>query len=164
MIEPVTWRGLFRVEKYYAPEHAEARARGLSLRPYDTVEAENLLLTAGATALFNRLANLGSVTAFDATNGRIAVGDSATAVAVGQTDLQAVTNKMRKVFDSAPVISTNSYTAVATFATGDANWAWNEAGVANSASGAVLLNRIVQSFGTKTAALTWVTTAILTLA
>jgi hypothetical protein len=67
-------------------------------------------------------------------------------------------SKLRKVFDAAPTVSTNSYVAVATFQTTDANFAWEEAGLANSASGATLLNRVVQSFGTKTSALTWVLT------
>jgi hypothetical protein len=151
--DPVSWVGRFTVTKF----EAEAHTRGGS--PYEVVESHpNLLLTAGATAIFNRLAGLGAVTAFDATNGRLCVGDSATAVAVGQTDLQASTNKLRKVFDAVPTISTNSYTAVTTFGTSDANFAWNEAGVANAASGAVLLNRVVQSFGTKTSLLTWVLT------
>jgi hypothetical protein len=148
--EPLGFRGLFVVTKY----EAEAHARGGS--PYEVVEGRNLLLTAGATAIFTRLAGTG-VTAFDGTNGRLCVGNGTTAVAIGQTDLQGG-SKLRKVFDAAPTVSTNSYVAVATFQTTDANFAWEEAGLANSASGATLLNRVVQSFGTKTSALTWVLT------
>jgi hypothetical protein len=36
------------------------------------------------------------------------------------------------------------------FATGEANFAWNEWGIFNSASGATMLNRKVESLGTKT--------------
>lgn len=154
----IAWTGIFVCEQF----EAEAHARGG--KPYATLESKpNLLLTAGATALFNRLAGLGSVTAFDGTNGRLCVGNGNTAAAVGQTDLQGG-SKTRKVFDAAPTISTNTYTAVTTFGTGDANYAWEEAGVANSASGAVLLNRVAQSFGTKNSSLTWVLTFIGTLA
>lgn len=142
--------GRFKVTKY----ENEAYLRGGS--PYEEIEGTNLLLTAGSTIIFQRLGGV-SATAFDATNGRICVGNGTTAVAVGQTDLQGA-SKFRKVFDAAPTISTNSYTAVATFGTADANFSWDEAGIANSSSGATLLNRIVQAFGVKTSSLTWVMT------
>lgn len=156
LLEQVRFRGLFVVRKYWADDDL------VRARPYETIEAENTLLTAGATALWNRLAGLGSVTAFDASNGRLCVGDGTTATDIAQTDLQG-SSKFRKLFDAAPTISTNSYTAVATFTTAEANFAWNEAGVANAASGAVLLDRVVQSFGTKTSSVQWVLTCALTL-
>ncbi|MHA6626879.1 hypothetical protein ACU61A_15700 [Pseudonocardia sichuanensis] len=156
MHEPVRWRGLFVVRKFWADDDL-ARAR-----PYDTVEAENLLMTAGATALWNRLAGLGSVVAFDATNGHLCVGSGTQSADNGQTDLQGA-SKTRKVFDAAPSISSSGFTAVATFGPADANHAWEEAGVANAAVGGVLLNRVVQSFGTKTSSVQWVLTASLTL-
>lgn len=43
-----------------------------------------------------------------------------------------------------------------TFATGSANFAWNEWGIANAASGQRLFNRKVASLGTKTSAGSWV--------
>jgi hypothetical protein len=150
----VTWHGRFIVAKYWADDDL-TRAR-----PFEVLEGDNLLLTAGATALWNRLAGLGAVTAFDATNGRLCVGSGTTAASVGQTDLQGV-SKTRKVFDAAPTISTNSFTAVTTFTTTDANHAWEEAGIANAASGGVLLNRVVQSFGVKTSSNQFVLTGVL---
>lgn len=152
--ETVRWRGLFVVRKYWADDDL-TRAT-----PYEVVEGENLLLTAGATALWNRLAGLGSVTAFDGTNGRLCVGSGTAAAAIGQTDLQGA-SKTRKVFDAAPTISTNTFTCVTTFTTSDANHAWEEAGIANASSGAVLLNRVTQSFGTKTSSVQWVLTGVL---
>lgn len=151
----IKWRGLFVVRKYWADDDLKRAT------PYEVLVAENLLLTAGATAVFNRLAGLGAVTAFDATNGRMCVGNGTTAAAVGQTDLQGA-SKTRKVFDAAPTISTNTFTCVTTFTTTDANHAWEEAGIANSSSGATLLNRVVQSFGTKTSSVQWVLTGVLT--
>jgi hypothetical protein len=156
MITELRWRGLFTVRKYWADDDL-SRAT-----PYEVLEADNILLTAGATAIWNRLADLGAVTPFNAANGRLCVGDGTVSPDVAQTDLQG-TNKFRKLFDAAPTISTNNYTAVATFTTAEANFAWNEAGVANAASGGVLLNRVVQSFGTKTSSVQWVLTASLTL-
>jgi hypothetical protein len=153
--ESVKWHGRFVVAKYWADDDLRRAT------PYEVLEGDNLLLTAGATALWNRLAGLGAVTAFDGVNGRMCVGSSPTAASVGQTDLLGA-SKTRKVFDAAPTISTNSFTAVTTFTTADANHAWEEAGIANAASGGVLLNRVTQSFGTKTSSVQWVLTGVLT--
>lgn len=152
--DTVGWRGLFVVRKFWADDDL-TRAT-----PYEVLEAENLLLTSGANALLNRLHGLGAVTAFDATNGRLCVGDSTTAAAAGQTDLLGA-NRTRKVFDAAPTVSAGSSTAVTTFTTADANHAWNECGIANAASGGVLLNRTTQAFGTKTSSVQWILTCVL---
>lgn len=105
----------------------------------------------------------GSPTQFSAANTRIGVGDSTTAFAASQTDLQAATNKLRKLCDSASLAGL-VFTVVATFATTDANFAWQEWGVFNSSSGATMLSRKVESLGTKTSAQSWVMTATLTFA
>lgn len=162
--QPATWHGHALLRKYYADDDL-TRPDGPYGRtiatPYEVVEAENLLLTVGATLVFQRLAGI-SATAIDATNGRMCVGDGTAAVSAGQTDLQG-TNKLRKVFDAVPVVSSNTLQAVTTFLTTEANFAWQEAGLANSASGATLVNRFLQSFGTKTSALQWILTVTVTL-
>ena len=154
LCDAVHWRGRFTVAKYWADDDL------LRASPYEVLEGDNLLLTAGANALFNRLTNQGAVTAFDATNGYLCVGSSSTAAAAGQTDLQGA-SKTRKVFDAAATVSSGSLTAVSTFTTSDANHAWNEAGIANASTGGILLNRVVQAFGTKTSSVQWVLTATL---
>lgn len=103
-------------------------------------------------------------TPFNATNARIGVGDSSTAFAAAQTDLQAGANKFRKIVDSAPSGASNVLTLVATFATGDANFAWNEWGVFNAASGGTMLSRKVEALGTKPSSQTWQFTVTLTFA
>lgn len=104
-----------------------------------------------------------AVTAFNNANSYIGVGDSTTAHAVGQTDLVAATNKMRKAMDSTyPSGGTNVLTFRSTFATGDANWAWQEWGVFNASSAGTMLNRKVESLGTKTNTQTWQFTVTLT--
>jgi hypothetical protein len=121
----ISWHGHARVEKFWEdddvtpvyvdPDGHDLRSCPVWRRratPYEVVEAENLLLTAGATLVLNRLAGI-SATAIDATNGRIAVGDGNTAVSAGQTDLQG-TNKYRQVFDAVPTVSGNQLQAVAT--------------------------------------------------
>lgn len=100
---------------------------------------------------------------FSAANAHIGVGDSSTAFAVEQTDLQAATNKLRKVVDSAPVVTANAVEFVATFGTADANWVWNEWGVFNAASSGDMLTRKVEALGEKNVAQTWVVTATLTV-
>jgi hypothetical protein len=148
-------RGRFTVAKFWADDDL-TRAT-----PYETLEADNMVLTAGWNAIFNRLSNLGSVTAFDATNGRLCVGNSGADVAAGQTDLQGGA-KTRKLFDAAPSVSSGIWTAVTTFTTADANHEWLEAGIANASSGGVLLNRSLVSFGLKTSSVQWVLTSTLT--
>lgn len=104
-----------------------------------------------------------AVTAFNNANSYIGVGDSTTAFAVGQTDLQAATNKLRKAMDATyPSGASNVITFRSTFATGDANFAWQEWGVFNAASGGTMLNRKVESLGTKTNTQTWQFTVTLT--
>lgn len=103
------------------------------------------------------------VTAFNNANAHIGVGDSTTAFAVGQTDLQAATNKLRKAMDATyPSGATNVLTFRSTFATGDANFAWQEWGVFNASSAGTMLNRKVESLGTKTNTQTWQFTVTLT--
>lgn len=103
------------------------------------------------------------VTAFNNANAHIGVGDSTTAHAVGQTDLQAATNKLRKAMDATyPSGATNVLTFRSTFGTSDANFAWQEWGVFNASSGGTMLNRKVESLGTKTNTQTWQFTVTLT--
>lgn len=104
-----------------------------------------------------------AVTAFNNANAHIGVGDSSTAFAVGQTDLQASTNKTRKAMDSTyPSGGSNVIAFRATFGTSDANYAWNEWGVFNASSAGTMLSRKVESLGTKTNTQTWQFTATLT--
>jgi hypothetical protein len=104
------------------------------------------------------------VTAFNNANAYIGVGDSTTAFAAGQTDLQAATNKARKAMDATyPSGGANVITFRSTFVQADANFAWNEWGVFNDNSGGTMLNRKVESLGTKTNTQTWQFTVTLTV-
>lgn len=133
------------------------------VNPYEVVEVEgNLLVTVGIAALLNLLIG-DAETAFSNANAHLGVGDSSTAAAVGQTDLQAATNKLRKAMnatypiDSAPTIDFQS-----TFGSSEANFAWQEVGTFNAASAGDMLNRVVQSLGTKTSGATWTLTETIT--
>lgn len=89
-----------------------------------------------------------AVDPIDTSTGYMGVGDSSTAFAEAQTDLQAATNKLRKQLTTSSR-SGDVITYVTSFATGEANWQWNEVGLSNAVSGANLLIRFVQSLGTK---------------
>lgn len=141
--------GRYSVEKYdrhVAPENL-----------YEVVETPpNLFLTAGVTKLW-QLAAGASAVHLDATNARLAVGDSSTAAAAGQADLVG-TNKLRKVVSGAPVISGNQITFSAQFGTGDANFAWLEVGVGNGAADQLISRSAILSpgLGTKVNTAVWV--------
>lgn len=105
-------------------------------------------------------------TAFNNANARLGVGDSTTAWSAAHTDLQASTNKLRKAMDATFPTDNGSGTLTfkATFATTDANFAWQEWGVFNAGSGGTMLNRKVQSLGTKPSSEQWVLTATVAVA
>ena len=97
-----------------------------------------------------------AVTEFNNANAHIGVGDSTTAFAVAQTDLQAATNKLRKAMDASyPTRSGNVLTFRSTFATGEANFPWQEWGVFNAAAAGTMINRKVESLGTKASTQSW---------
>lgn len=104
-------------------------------------------------------------TAFNNANSYFGVGDSTAVFAQGQTDLQAATNKFRKAMDATyPTLATNVVTFRSTFATADANYAWQEWGIFNASAAGTMLSRKVESLGTKTSAQSWQITAVLTFA
>ena len=103
-------------------------------------------------------------TSFANANARIGVGDSSAAFAASQTDLQASTNKLRKAMEAAyPTRVGNALTFRSIFGTSEGNFAWDEWGVFNAASGGTMLNRLVASLGTKTSAQSWQFTVTVTV-
>jgi len=100
---------------------------------------------------------------FDSSNAYIGVGNGTAAFSPTQTDLQG-TSKFRKPMDPGyPTVTGNVMTFKATFNPSEANFAWNEWGVFNAATGGTMLNRKVASLGTKDNTQTWVLTVQITL-
>lgn len=123
-----------------------------------------MALTNAARDLIAQALIGGAITSFNNANARIGVGDSSTAFAAAQTDLQAGANKFRRVMEATyPTIAGNVLTFRSLFGTAEANFAWNEWGVFNAASAGAMLNRKVESLGTKTSAQSWQLTATITL-
>ncbi len=104
-----------------------------------------------------------AVTAFNAANAYLGVGNGVTAFAAAQTDLQGA-SKTRKGMDATyPTVAASVITARSTFATTDANHAWDEVGFFNASIAGTMLVRWVQALGTKTSAMSSQLTATITL-
>lgn len=85
----VAWRAHMRVEVYDGSVSIDDIVRRRA-KLLDRVEAaDNLLMTAGATAVWNGLVTSGLATPLNSTNAQIAVGNSNASESAGQTDLQA---------------------------------------------------------------------------
>lgn len=164
--EPVKVIGHIKAEYYLGNWTPEEIDLGLAGLPHETNEAHNILVTAGITAWLNLLIGAGG-TAFNNASTYIGVGDSTTAAAIGQTDLQAATNKFKRIMDATfPSVAANVVTFRTTYATSEANFSLQEIGIFNGgpafATG-TMLNRAVSNLGTKTSASTLVLTVTITV-
>lgn len=186
--DDIKWRAKVTVEKFsdediiaagFDPSACERDALvAAGVMPYEVEEREgNLLMYGGVSCLWQCLLGNGTATAdqaltfFNNARAAVGVGDSTTAAAATQTDLQAATNKLRKAMDATYPQHTDATTAGAatvtfrsTYATGDANWVWAEWGIFNSVTAATgrMLNRKVEALGTKASG-AWALTVTLTL-
>jgi len=123
--------------------------------PQFTVINGNLLLNGGITNMLN-LMTQSTGTKWDNAGAYFGVGDSSVAEVATQTTLQAATNKLFKVMDSTyPQVSAQTATFQSTFQSAEANFGWNEFGIANGSGGTTLLNRKVSPQGTKLAGQIW---------
>lgn len=107
-----------------------------------------------------------ALTTFNNANAAVGSGDSATAFAASQTDLQAATNKLRKgMMATFPTRATNVLTFKGSFAAAEANWVWNEVGIFNSptAGTGTMLSRVVTALGTKVSPAVWELSIALTI-
>ena len=147
--------------------------------PFEVWQRDNVnnVLQAGWVALLGGIAGTSITNKFSATNGRIGVGTSSTAVSYTQTFLQgdtggASTTSYYKLVSGAPSISTGSspptLTFTSAFGTAVANFAWNEFGTDNFTAdgvttqslgaGFIFFNRGVVTMGTKASGQTWTAT------
>lgn len=158
--------GIWTLEKYdlspisriRAPTPDEVLEFNALNEPIDTQKFKNLLTNAGAAILEDLLIGAGG-TVFSNANAYIGVGNGTTAVSAAHTDLQGG-SKTRKAMDATfPSRSSQTLTFKSTFATGDANYSWEEMAAFNASSAGTMLNRaLVSSPFTKTSALSVVAT------
>ena len=131
--------------------------------PAEVVEKEgNLLLNAGADEIWDLICGTGTPTKYDASNAWLGVGDSATAAAAAQSNLQGSNKKWNAMEATYPQTSSQQAVFRASFAGGDANYQWNEWGIMNASGSGVMLNRKVENLGTKVSG-TWQLSCTITL-
>jgi len=120
-----------------------------------TNAGRNLIASAIVGAAYTTFANA---------NAYIGVGDSTTAFNATQTDLVAATNKFRRPMEATyPLQATNVLTFRSLYGTSEANFAWEEWGVFNASSAGTMLNRKVETLGTKASTQSWQLTVDLTV-
>lgn len=171
--------GRMTVEKRLGDWSDAQILRGEAIDPYEIVEGFNLLMYGGASCLWQCLIGNGTGTAgqaltfFNNGNAAIGVGDSSTAAAATQTDLQAASNKLRKGMvatypqhTDGVVVGAASIVFQSSFGSAEGNYVWAEWGLFNSPTAATgrMLDRVVQANGTKSSGSTWTATATLSLA
>lgn len=157
-------------------EHGISSAvlRALVGEPEECTEIEgNLLLNEGIQRLqdMTMIATL-TGTGWNNANAYLGVGDSSTAEAATQTELQAATNRFYKAMNATyPSRSSQTVTFQSDFTSTEANYVWAEWSVASGATtasgagfttGTTNLNRKVASLGTKSTG-TWTLSGQLTL-
>ena len=144
-------------------ENEEAYKLGKS---YETSKFDgNVMLNAGITALLQLLATADVVNQYNNANAQLGVGDDATVASAVQTGLIAAVNKAYAGMEATyPTVVDQTVTFKASFAAGEANFAWNEFVVINGATAdTIALNRKVEVEGTKTAGQVWELTLAITL-
>jgi len=182
--DAIAWRAEWAIEKYENTPSDAVRAG--SATPTEVIHRKgNLLTYGGADILWLGLKNGLTATTgakntfFDNSNAVLYVGDDNTAAAASQTDLQAssastdryavgmeATYPTHTTGDSATGNADITFRSV--FTTAQANFAWNEWAVGNTTATTApypgrILNRKVESLGTKTASATWTFTVKLSL-
>ena len=164
--ESAKWNISLRVDKY---ANDDAYARG---EIYETVITDGNLVTTAGWGRITTLLNAGTGNLIATNTVRVGAGNSNTAAAIGQTDLQAAAGASNRYFMTSTVTipSAAVIQAVAVFGSADGNFAWEEwcldVGTATVSAGttvnAVMLNRKVASNGTKANGQTWTATATIT--
>jgi hypothetical protein len=141
------------------------------IKPYGVAYGKNAYMRAtGNNALWRALTGIAVIpTLYNNANAYTGVGDSATAVAVTQTDLQAAVNKVRRAMVATyPQINAspndNQVVFRSDYLTTFGEYAWIEFATFNAAAAGDMFNRglFSPSPGTKGAGVTWTLTETLT--
>lgn len=153
---------------------SSAVLRALVGEPEEVVEIQgNLLVNEGIQRLMDMtmIATL-TGTGWNNANAFLGVGDSATAEAATQTELQAATNRFYKAMNATfPSRSSQTSTFQSDFTSAEANYVWAEWSISSGATtasgsgfttGTTNLNRKVAALGTKATG-TWTLSGQLTI-
>jgi len=157
----IGWRAEWRIDRFKDPTNKIAEMLQAGAKIEDVIEEfpeaflgtevmeENVALNVGLQYLIDCICGIGSTTKWDNTNARLGVGSDATAADPTQTDLIDATPTWKAMDATYPQRSGQTAEWRATFGSGEANEAWNEYAVDNGATAHKLLNRKVESKGTK---------------
>lgn len=155
------------IRRYESPQAVEPYE--VSRFGYETL-AEGLLTNVGGNYVAKMLressaasgGNPDTTVRFTNATTYTGVGDSSTAAAVGQTDLQAATNKLRKAMDTnypaiqgEQSVTDRQFKVRSTYGSTDANYDWREFAIFNASSSGTMLDRFVSSQGTKVSGQVW---------
>ena len=176
-----TWKRMWYLMRGIRPPMYDYERFFAENEPYEVLEHEiNLITNVGAQALWRIFVGLGTssppsasnrASFFSSTNAYIGVGDGTSQASQNDTNLTG-TNKYFKAMDSgypqAPSFDPQGSRQViflSTFGTNEANFAWNEVGLANANLNTntygILFNRANVSWGTKTSNDTWSVSLVL---
>ncbi len=117
----------------------------------EIVREGNILTQTGINQIWLALTG-GAMTAFSNANARLGVGNSTTAAQATDTDLLGGSTAWKGMEAGYPIVSAladKKVTFRSIFGSGDGNFAWQEWAVDNGASAHKILNRKVESLGTK---------------
>ena len=155
----------WKIEKFWGDYKSRREAIRAEGRPYEVrIFERNLLLNEGINAMWNLICGSASFEAYDNTHAYIGVGNSDTAAAAAQTDLQGASKKYKGMDSGYPTFGTaQKATWRSTFASADGNFAWKEITVGNAVDGGQNMNRKVEAMGTKASGSTWTVSLEITL-
>jgi hypothetical protein len=167
ILDKIGWKTEWIINKFRDPNDEIAKMLRLGAKIEDVTKQfpeafigeevieGNVALNVGLQYLIDCICGIGTTTKWDNTNARLGVGSDATAADATQTDLIDTTPTWKAMDATYPQRSNQTAEWRSTFGTGDANEAWNEFAVDNGASAHKLLNRKVESKGTKASGETW---------
>jgi hypothetical protein len=144
--------GVFTIEKF----DAIARKSGRDIvapTPHEILRFNNLSANTGLQLEADLLIGAGG-TVFNNANSYIGAGNGTTAVSAAHTDLQGASKTRKAMNATFPSRAGQTVTWKADFATGDANYSWEEMAVFNASSAGTMLARaLVAAPFTKTSSL-----------
>ncbi len=165
--ERIGWRAHWRLDKFHDPTGEIARVLQAGLPMAEALQRykdaflgteewmQNLALNVGLQNLIDIICGIGTTTLYNNANARLGVGSDATAAAATQTDLLDASPTWKAMDATYPQRSNQTAEWRATFGSAEANKAWEEYAVDNGSSAHKLLNRKVESKGTKSSGETW---------
>jgi hypothetical protein len=160
-LDKVGWKARWRIDKFRDPNGVIAEMLQVGAPMAEVMRQfpeafigkekweENVALNVGLQYLIDMICGIGSTTKWDNSNARLGVGTDSTAASPSQTDLIDASPTWKAMDTSYPQRSGQTAEWRATFGSGDANEAWNEYAVDNGVTAHKLLNRKVESKGTK---------------